>query len=136
MKNFVFRGTLFLVALAVAACSSRSYPESGSGGDIIVVDESRAVVGPSEGRGPGFIPPGHYPPRGECRIWYAGRPPGQQPPPQPCGRLEGRLPLGSWLLFDGKHWDTRDDWRERERRRPDSVPGVVLRLMADLVDDG
>lgn len=136
MKKLLLTAALFVVALAVAACSSRSHPESGSGGDVIVVDESRAAVVPSEGRGPGFIPPGHYPPPGECRIWYAGRPPGQQPPPQPCGRLDGRVPLGSWLLFDGKHWNTRDDWRDRERRYPDSVPGVVLRLMADLVDDG
>ena len=25
------------------------------------------------------IPYGHYPPPGECRVWYPDRPPGQQP---------------------------------------------------------
>lgn len=33
------------------------------------------------------VPPGHYPPRGACKIWYLGRPPGQQPSPTTC-RLE------------------------------------------------
>jgi hypothetical protein len=30
------------------------------------------------------IPPGHYPPPGECRVWIPGRPPGHQPPPVKC----------------------------------------------------
>lgn len=136
MKKMPLTSTLFVAALAAAACSSRREPEPGPGGDVVVVSENRATVGPTHERGPGFIPPGHYPPPGECRVWYAGRPPGQQPPPYPCGRLEGRVPLGAWLLFDGKYWDTRRDWRERERRHPDSVPGIVLRLMATLVEDG
>lgn len=33
------------------------------------------------------IPPGHYPPRGMCRAWLPGRPPGHQPAPRPCGVL-------------------------------------------------
>lgn len=30
------------------------------------------------------IPPGHYPPPGECRLWLPDRPPGHQPPPMRC----------------------------------------------------
>jgi hypothetical protein len=30
------------------------------------------------------IPYGHRPPRGECRVWYRGRPAGHQPPPYRC----------------------------------------------------
>jgi hypothetical protein len=30
------------------------------------------------------IPPGHLPPPGECRTWYADRPAGHQPPPYRC----------------------------------------------------
>lgn len=41
------------------------------------------------------IPAGHYPPPGECRIWYPDRPPGHQPPPFKCG---DRVPAGAWLL--------------------------------------
>lgn len=41
------------------------------------------------------IPPGHYPPRGSCRLWYPDRPPGHQPPPGPCNV---RIPRGAVLI--------------------------------------
>lgn len=40
------------------------------------------------------IPPGHYPPPGECRIWFPDRPPGHQPPPGNCGHV----PPGAWVI--------------------------------------
>lgn len=40
------------------------------------------------------IPPGHYPPPGECRIWYPDRPPGHQPPPGKCSPV----PAGAWVI--------------------------------------
>ena len=40
------------------------------------------------------IPKGHYPPPGECRVWYPDRPAGHQPPPGKCGRI----PPGAWLI--------------------------------------
>ncbi|SDR98816.1 tetratricopeptide repeat protein [Pseudomonas oryzae] len=44
------------------------------------------------------IPRGHRPPRGQCRIWFPGRPPGKQPPPGDCRRLRERVPAGAWLI--------------------------------------
>jgi hypothetical protein len=44
------------------------------------------------------IPKGHYPPPGECRIWYPERPAGQQPPPGKCDELANRVPPGAWLM--------------------------------------
>ncbi len=44
------------------------------------------------------IPPGHYPPPGQCRVWIPGRPPGQQPPPGACSRLEREVPRGAYLI--------------------------------------
>lgn len=44
------------------------------------------------------IPPGHMPPRGECRIWFPERPPGQQPPPGNCRDLERRVPPDAILV--------------------------------------
>ena len=32
----------------------------------------------------GRVPPGHYPPPGECRMWNPDLPPGHQPPPYRC----------------------------------------------------
>lgn len=43
------------------------------------------------------IPPGHYPPPGECRIWYPDRPAGHQPPPFRCG---DPVPRGAWLIHN------------------------------------
>jgi len=34
------------------------------------------------------IPPGQLPPAGQCRVWYDGRPPGQQPRPTNCDTAE------------------------------------------------
>jgi hypothetical protein len=44
------------------------------------------------------IPRGHRPPRGQCRIWFPGRPPGKQPPPGDCRKLRERVPAGAWLI--------------------------------------
>ncbi|RTQ46518.1 hypothetical protein EJV47_21435 [Hymenobacter gummosus] len=43
-----------------------------------VIFPPAGTVGPRRLEG---VPRGHYPPPGECRIWYPNRPPGQQPPP-------------------------------------------------------
>jgi hypothetical protein len=44
------------------------------------------------------IPKGHYPPPGECRIWYPDRPPGHQLPPTRCERLPRQVPPGAWVI--------------------------------------
>jgi hypothetical protein len=44
------------------------------------------------------IPKGHYPPPGECRVWFPGRPTGQQPPPGNCNQLRRTVSAGAWLI--------------------------------------
>jgi len=34
------------------------------------------------------VPPGQFPPAGQCRVWYDGRPPGQQPRATNCDEAE------------------------------------------------
>lgn len=50
-------------------------------------------------RGPFRVPPGHYPPAGQCRIWQQGVPPGHQDPPGDCDRLERQVPPGALLIY-------------------------------------
>jgi len=45
------------------------------------------------------IPPGHYPPPGQCRVWDPDLPPGRQAAPGSCRALERRVPAGSYLIY-------------------------------------
>ena len=45
------------------------------------------------------VPPGQFPPLGECRLWFPGRPPGRQPKPHPCPGVESSAPAGAWVLY-------------------------------------
>jgi Tfp pilus assembly protein PilF len=44
------------------------------------------------------IPRGHWPPPGQCRIWFPDRPPGAQPPSGSCKKLRKRVPSGAFLM--------------------------------------
>lgn len=111
----------------------------GPAGDVIVVGDERDERDRRRGREEHGseeygarrlgVPKGHYPPPGECRIWYPDRAPGHQPPPAKCDRLVGRVPYGAFILYNDKEWDSRYDWREHERRNRGSVPDMILRLM-------
>ena len=64
-----------------------------------VYAEPTPVYRPVYGGGqPVHIPPGHYPPPGQCRVWYPDRPPGHQPPPGPCHVLQHQVPPGAILV--------------------------------------
>ena|SRR5688572_27395072 len=76
------------------------------------------------------VPRGHYPPPGACRVWYAGRPPGRQPRATSCERLYGRVPYGAFILYNDNAWDANYDWVRHERRYRNSVPRVILQIVA------
>jgi hypothetical protein len=127
-----------LGALVLGGCSTRTaagVPVPGDpDGRVVVIDDDAARSRGGEKHGRAVrVPPGHYPPPGECRIWYAGRPPGHQPPSARCESLVGRVPVGAFLLYNDTAWDTEYDWRRQASRRPGSVPDVVLRVMNGLV---
>lgn len=76
------------------------------------------------------VPPGHYPPEGQCRLWHAGRPPGQQPPAAPCEELaDEELGSGVFVLYGGVAWDGSYDWEAVEMEHPGAVPRPVLMLV-------
>jgi hypothetical protein len=70
------------------------------------------------------IPKGHYPPPGECRIWYPDRPAGHQPPPVSCDRARADVAPGAWVI---RH---PDDDQEHvhvvvyDERRPRSILAI------------
>lgn len=93
----------------------------------------RVILPPRGTRGPRRlegVPKGHYPPPGECRVWYPNRPPGHQPPSTDCRSLVGiRLEPGAFVLHGDRAYDAEYDWREEERRRPGSVGRDILDIL-------
>lgn len=67
------------------------------------------------------IPEGHYPPPGECRIWFPDRPPGQQPPPVKCG---APVPAGAWLIEHPPEFEDRVHITVYEPQVPGRVVAV------------
>jgi hypothetical protein len=70
------------------------------------------------------IPPGHLPPLGQCRVWLPGEPPGHQPRPRNCARIESTAPAGSWIVYRPSEDKKVVHVRVVDERRP----GVIVRL--------
>ena len=112
-RRAVRAGIAAVLALVIAACApgTRSLdfsvtfdvtPVVRSGILVVSIPGERpsqgVTVRPSDARS--FrIPPGHYPPRGQCRIWVPNSPPGLQSAPGPCRDLERRVPAGAYLVY-------------------------------------
>jgi hypothetical protein len=86
------------------------------------------------------IPRGHYPPPGECRIWYPGRPPGHQPPPMTCAQARAEVAPGAWIIRHPAHDPEHVHVAVYDEGRPGSVlvvgqfkiaTGVFVRVVVD-----
>ena len=103
-------------------------PTGGVGGVLGRVILPRA--GTASPRQLAGVPKGHYPPPGECRIWYPNRPPGHQPPPTSCNNLAGvRLEPGAFILHGDRAYDAEYNWQEEDRRRPGTVGRDILDIL-------
>jgi predicted small lipoprotein YifL len=133
------RTALLLAALAltVAGCGRKPAPAAAPGPSRSTAGvEQPATAGRdaagTPARGPRHlngVPPGHYPKPGECRLWFPGRPPGQQPRATACASLRGNVPAGAFVLYGGKAYDADYDWAGEARRERGSVPDVVLDVL-------
>lgn len=102
-------------AFVLGACTPSVTAELGESGEVRVTTESsgasRIVRVPESRPSQGLrvsrdqagarsfrIPPGHYPPPGQCRVWHPDVPPGQQDPPGDCDELERQVPPGAYLV--------------------------------------
>jgi hypothetical protein len=94
---------------------------------IGVITVPLGAQGRGRGRGANGVPPGQMPPAGLCRVWYDGRPPGQQPRPMNCDDAEriasrernARVIYGSDVRYGGRYEDRRDRRDERRAERRD-----------------
>jgi len=90
-----------LLLSSLAACSSgRVVVHSGGSAPEPVHHGSTSPVHPVKGPVATLgVPPGHFPPPGQCRIWMPGVAPGQQAKCVPCTAIDGEIPPGAWVLY-------------------------------------
>ncbi len=129
---------LMSATILVLACGSRSVsvvqPRDRSGSVVTAPEKEKTSAESKKGngranakaRGPrklNGVPPGHYPPKGMCRVWYEGRPPGKQPAPVKCSSLRGKVPSDAFVLYNGAHYDAQYKYEEK------SVPKTIAEIL-------
>lgn len=75
-------------------------------------------------RGTRKVPPGHLPPRGMCRVWIDGVPPGRQPAPTSCANAQrDRVHYGAnarVIYGDDESFPGKGKGRIKDRDRGDT----------------
>src|SRR5262249_22521867 len=71
------------------------------------------------------VPPGQFPPAGQCRVWIDGMRPGQRRRRAPWQR-RGDIPAGAFVLFSGEAYDFDYDWLSEEKSG--NVPPQIIAL--------
>ena len=135
MNTTISVATMFAITIAASPLAAQIVPRTGDSRsgrtsrdrietvqDAIEAARTRgSIYGDSRTSSQSRVPKGHLPPRGMCRIWIDGVPPGHQPEPTSCAQAErdrfrysnARVIYGDRESFPGKgkgKWDrTRDD---------------------------
>jgi hypothetical protein len=110
--------------------TDRSTGRVSTAGEVLEAARRRAGVygdGSTSGSaGSSRVPKGHLPPRGMCRVWVDGVPPGHQPAPTSCAQAErdrfqysnARVIYGDRESFPGKG---KGKWKNVDSRADDRV---------------
>src|SRR5688572_13750770 len=110
--------------------TDRSTSRVSTAGEVLEAARRRAGVygdGSTSGSaGSSRVPKGHLPPRGMCRVWVDGVPPGHQPAPTSCAQAEhdrfkysnARVIYGDRESFPGKG---KGKWENVDSRADDRV---------------
>jgi hypothetical protein len=110
--------------LLLAACAPRSTPRPPDSETIEIEERSRRSD--QDRAGPLGIPEAQLPPSGKCRVWYPGRPPGQQPPTRDCAESEKAAPAGTWVLYRPPEDKRVVHVRVRDDRRTGGIARIDL----------
>lgn len=131
---------LMSASMLVLGCSSRTVsvvqPQERSGSVVTTPEKEKTSAKSQKGsgnakanvRGPrklNGVPPGHYPPKGMCRVWYEGRPPGKQPAPVKCSSLRGKVPSDAFVLYNDAYYDAQ--YKYDEKSVPKAIAEILLR---------
>lgn len=131
MRAAVLLSGLIIILAGCGRKSATTVP-TGPSRSVSAAEQASQESAGGPARGPrrlNGVPPGHFPPPGECRLWVPGRPPGQQARPTACSNLRGRVPAGAFILYGNRAWDADFDWVERAKREQGAVPDVIIGLL-------
>jgi hypothetical protein len=117
-----------VVIVVLAGCGGKRQQFQTGPSRTLAVDNTR-----SSARSIGPVAASNYPPPGQCRVWYLGRAAGQQPKAAACETLLGRVPRGTFVMYESKAYDTAYDWRSHSQNHPGTVPEIVLQIMDSIV---
>lgn len=82
---------------------------------------ARVDMGSTRASGSSRIPPGHLPPRGLCRVWIDGVPPGQQPPVTDCATAERNRVVNSRVVYGDRETFRGKGKYKKAQRNSDSA---------------
>lgn len=71
------------------------------------------------------VPADARPPKGMCRIWIDGVPPGQQPAPTDCSSAIRNRPANARVLFGDDYGDSSK--ADDRKRKPRTVKGFPVK---------
>ena len=114
--------TMFALSIAASPLAAQIVPRGGDSRtgstrgrietvqDAIEAARTRGTIYDTRASSQTRVPPGHLPPRGMCRVWIDGVPPGRQPAPTSCAQAErdrlrysnARVIYGDRESFPGK----------------------------------
>jgi hypothetical protein len=95
----------------------------------------RGSAARSDGRVARDIPPGHLPPRGMCRVWIDGLPPGRQPAVTDCATAERTRTANSRVIY-GDSESFRGKGKGKFKRGRSSESGGTCQVWDAVVVNG
>jgi hypothetical protein len=107
--------------------NTRRLPPSVGG---VILGQEQQTRDNDRNRKSDHIPRGHLPPKGMCRIWIDGVPPGQQPAPTDCQTAVATRPANARVIwgdqsaFPGKGKGKHKDKAKDQRRDTGGIFGI------------